>query len=285
MIGYNRLGSNGRLGNQMFQYAALRGIAEKHNYDWVVPPPTDYYEANYGLFDCFKMESVQEKNFGFIPSQFKTLKSRTFSFDAEFFENCPDDSNLDDYFQTEKYFQNVRDQIRNDFQFKDEHLEPCKEFISQFNGKVIFLHVRRTDYLNLQSYHLSCSLDYYKNALTEFSDEVPVLVFSDDIEWCKTQDIFSEDRFYFSENNQKYSHAHKDADGQLRKSLVPYTDLCLMSLCSDAIVANSSFSWWGAWLISNPNKKVIAPSAWFGPDANDIDSSDIVPSEWIRKQI
>ena len=67
MIGYNRLGSNGRLGNQMFQYASLRGIAAKHNYDWVVPPPTDYYEANYGLFDCFKMESVQEKILGLFP--------------------------------------------------------------------------------------------------------------------------------------------------------------------------------------------------------------------------
>ena len=62
MIGYNRLGSNGRLGNQMFQYAGLRCITEKHGYEWVIPPSTSKYEANYGLFDCFKMESVKEEN-------------------------------------------------------------------------------------------------------------------------------------------------------------------------------------------------------------------------------
>ena len=285
MIGYNRLGSNGRLGNQMFQYAGLRGIAEKHGYDWVVPPPDDYYEANYGLFDCFKMKSVEEKNLGFVPHQFPSVKSKVFSFDSEFFENCPDNCNLEDYFQTEKYFQHIENLIRQDFEFNDDYLNPCKEFIDQFNGKVISLHVRRTDYLNLQTYHLSCSLDYYRRALEEFPEDVPVLVFSDDIEWCSNQEIFSGDRFYFSQDQQKYSHLHRDADGQLRSSFVPYTDLCLMSLCSDAIIANSSFSWWGAWLISNPNKKVIAPNAWFGPDAKDIDSSDIVPTSWICKQI
>lgn len=285
MIGYNRLGSNGRLGNQMFQYAGLRGMATKHGYEWVVPPPTDYYEANYGLFDCFKMSSVEDKNFGFVPHQFQTLKSEKFSFNEEFFENCPDDCNIDDYFQTEKYFKNVEDLIRSDYEFKDDYLNPCKEFISQFNGKVVSLHVRRTDYVNLQNYHLPCSLKYYERALEEFSEETPVLIFSDDIEWCKQQEIFSGDRFYFSENTEQYSHVHKDADGQHRKSLVPYTDLCLMSLCSDAIIANSSFSWWGAWLISNPDKKVIAPDTWFGPDASDIDSSDLVPDSWIRKSI
>ena len=285
MIGYNRLGSNGRLGNQMFQYSGLRGIAERHGYEWVIPPPDDYYEANYGLFDCFEMKSVKEKNLGFVPHKFPTIKSKVFSFDSDFFENCPDNCNIEDYFQTEKYFENIQDIIRYDFQFKDEYLNPCKEFIQQFNGKVISLHVRRTDYVNLQSYHLCCSLDYYRKALEEFPDNIPVLVFSDDIYWCSTQEIFSGDRFYFSQDQEKYSHLHKDADGQLRSSLIPYTDLCLMSLCSDAIIANSSFSWWGAWLISNPNKKIVTPNAWFGPDAKDIDSSDIVPTSWIRKQI
>lgn len=281
MIGYNRLGSNGRLGNQMFQYAALRGIASTHQYEWVIPPPTDYYESNYGLFDCFKMSSVTEKNLGFLPHQFKTIKSSKFSFDKEFFENCPDNCNLDDYFQTEKYFKNIENDIRVDFEFKDEYLIPCKEFIGQFNGNVVFLHVRRTDYLKLQNYHLSCSINYYQKALEEFFENTPVLIFSDDIEWCKEQEIFSGDRFYFSENSEKYSHLHKDADGQYRSSLVPYTDLCLMSLCSDAIIANSSFSWWGAWLIKNTNKKVIAPNSWFGPDAS-LDGSDIVPENWIK---
>ena len=65
-ISYNRLGSNGRLGNQMFQYAGLRGIAANRKFDWLIPPPESYGDSNYGLFDCFKMSSVQEKNFGVI---------------------------------------------------------------------------------------------------------------------------------------------------------------------------------------------------------------------------
>lgn len=281
MIGYNRLGSNGRLGNQMFQYAGFRYISEKHGYDWVIPPPSSKYEANYGLFDCFKMSSVKEENFGFVPNNFQTFKSATFTFNQQFVDRCPDNCNLEDYFQSEKYFKPIEDLIRSDFEFKDDYLNPCKEFIDQFEGKVIFLHVRRGDYLNLQDYHPPCGLDYYSKALEEFPEDYPVLVFSDDIDWCSQQEIFSDERFYLSENNERYSHLHKDADGQMRSSLIPYTDLCLMSLCSDAIIANSSFSWWGAWLIKNKNKKIVAPNNWFGPSAN-IDSSDIIPDDWIK---
>lgn len=281
MIGYNRLGSNGRLGNQMFQYAGFRYVSEKHGYDWVIPPPSSKYEANYGLFDCLKMSSVKEENFGFVPNNFQTFKSATFTFNQQFVDQCPDNCNLEDYFQSEKYFKPIEDLIRSDFEFKDDYLNPCKEFIDQFKGKVIFLHVRRGDYLNLQDYHPPCGLDYYSKALEEFPEDYPVLVFSDDIDWCSQQEIFSGDRFYLSENNERYSHLHKDADGQMRNSFIPYTDLCLMSLCSDAIIANSSFSWWGAWLIKNKNKKIVAPNAWFGSSAN-IDSSDVVPHDWIK---
>lgn len=283
-IGYNRLGSNGRLGNQMFQYAALRGIATNRGYEFMIPPPDDKYEANYGLFDCFKMESVIPKNFGFVPHKFASYKLPEFRFYEDFFNECPDDCNLDDYFQSCKWFDNVKDLIRSDFTFKNEILEPCMEMIKDV-GECISIHVRRTDYVNLQSYHPICSLDYYVSALEEFSDNMPVLVFSDDIEWCGQQEIFSGDRFLLSQNEERYNHLHKDADGQMRHSLVPDTDLCLMSLCSHNIIANSSFSWWGAWLNNNPNKKIVAPDRWFGDAAKISDTSDLVPLEWIRKPI
>ncbi len=285
MIGYNRLGSNGRLGNQMFQYAALRGIAANRGYDWVIPPPGDHYEANYGLFDCFKMSSVTESNFGFVPHKFETIATKGFHFDEEFFNNCPDNHNLNDYFQTEKYFKNVESTIRSDFEFIDDYLNPCQEFMSEFTDDVIFLHVRRTDYTKLQNYHPVCTEKYYLSALEEFDSNIPVLVFSDDIDWCKDQSIFSSDRFLFSESQDTYRHMHKDADGIYRKSLIPYTDLCLMSLCSHAIIANSSFSWWGAWLINNPNKKVIAPSPWFGVEASHNDTKDLIPQSWVIKEL
>jgi hypothetical protein len=91
------------------------------------------------------------------------------------------------------------------------------------------------------------------------------------MDWVKEQDIFKPDRFMLSEPVDKYP------DG----SYTPYSDLCLMSLCSHAIIANSSMSWWGAWLQSNPNKKVIAPKMWFGPAYADKDTKDLYCSDWI----
>jgi hypothetical protein len=278
MIGYTRLGSNGRLGNQMFQYAALRGIASHHGYEWKIPSPEEHYQTNYGLFDCFKMSGVKENNIGFVPSNFPYIKAKTSSFDKELFDNCSDNCNLDDYFQTEKYFIHIENEIRQDFEFKKEYFEPSQKFIDSV-GDVIFLHIRRGDYVNLQHYHPLCDMEYYEKALEHFDKDISVLVFSDDIEWCSQQKLFSSDRFLFSENNERYSHVHIDADGQIRHSLIPYTDLCLMSLCSGGIIANSSFSWWGAWL-SNSNQ-IIAPKNWYGSAAA-IDDSDLVPERWER---
>ena len=101
-ISYNRLGSNGRLGNQMFQYAGLRGIASNRNFEWLIPRPDNYGDSNYGLFDCFEMSSVKEENFGQLNGQ--SIATGQFHFSQEFFDNCPNNINLHDYFQTEKYF-------------------------------------------------------------------------------------------------------------------------------------------------------------------------------------
>ena len=171
MIGYNRLGSNGFLGNQMFQYAGLRGIAANMNYKWVIPSPDSYYDANYGLFDCFKMGSVSSDNFGLINS--KSHATGLCHFDDELFNNCPDNISLNDYFQSEKYFKNVEHIIRKDFTFKDGILETCKPFIESLH-KPVFLHVRRGDYLNVPDFHPVCSIDYYRKALSYFDDDCEV---------------------------------------------------------------------------------------------------------------
>ena len=179
-ISYNRLGSNGRLGNQMFQYAGLRGIAANRGFDWLIPPPDSYGDSNYGLFDCFKMSSVEEKNFGLMNA--KSIQTGQFHFVQEFFDGCPDNVNLHDYFTTEKYFKNVEDIIRKDFTFKDEILEPCKEIIDELDNP-IFMHLRRGDYAVNPDAHPICSLEYYGKALTYFDKDIPVLVFSDDIDF------------------------------------------------------------------------------------------------------
>lgn len=277
-ISYNRLGSNGRLGNQMFQYAALRGIAAHRGFDWLIPRPDSYGDSNYGLFDCFRMESVQESNFGILDAQ--SISTGEFHFIPEFFNTCPDNVNLHDYFTSEKYFLNVSNIIRKDYTFKDEILEPCKEIIDGIDNP-IFLHVRRGDYLVKPEAHPPCSIDYYKEALTYFKEDSSVLVFSDDIEWCKEQELFSDDRFMLSEYTEKYPQTCDTLQGR-QQALIPYFDLCMMSLCNGGIIANSTMSWWGAWLIRTPSQPIIAPKNWFGSMYSHYNMSDLIPLGWIE---
>lgn len=277
-ISYNRLGSNGRLGNQMFQYAALRGIAAHRGFDWLIPKPDSYGDSNYGLFDCFRMESVQESNFGILNAQ--SISTGEFHFIQEFFNTCPDNVNLHDYFTSEKYFLNVSNIIRKDYTFKDEILEPCKEIIDEIENP-IFLHVRRGDYLVKPEAHPACPISYYEKALTHFDKDSSVLVFSDDIEWCKEQELFSDDRFMLSEYTEKYPQTCDTLQGR-QQALIPYFDLCMMSLCNGGIIANSTMSWWGAWLIRTPSQPIIAPKNWFGSQYAHYNMSDLIPSGWIE---
>lgn len=277
-ISYNRLGSNGRLGNQMFQYAGLRGIAANRGYDWVIPRPDSYGDSNYGLFDCFEMGSVEEKNFGKLNAP--SIATGQFHFSQDFFDGCPDNTNLHDYFTTEKYFANIKDVIRKDFTFKKEILEPCKEIVDELENP-IFMHVRRGDYVVNPSAHPMCPISYYEKALELFDENSPVLVFSDSIEWCKEQEFFQGDRFMLSEYDEKYS---QTADTLLGKqnTLIPYFDLCMMTLCNGGIIANSTMSWWGAWLMENKTQPIVAPKPWFGTHYNDYNMNDLLPDGWVE---
>jgi hypothetical protein len=283
MLAFNKIGNLGRLGNQMFEYAAVRGIAAKHGYDWSIPPFHLTGIENYSLHNCFKLESVEEQNLQ-VRDDFSYVQERFFHFDEELFEECPDDVSLHGFFQSEKYFKHISDDIRKDFTFHDEHLIPCQEFMVDLKDQQpIMLHVRRGDpnlvdprgfkwsYTQCGDQHPVQPLEYYEKALSQFDENQPVIVFSDSPEWVKEQEFFSSDRFLVSEPQEKYG------DG----SYTPYSDLCLMSLCSHAIIANSSLSWWGAWLISNPNKKVVAPKMWFGPAYADKNTKDLYCPDWI----
>jgi len=282
MLAFNGIGNLGRLGNQMFEYATLRGIAAAHGYNWMIPPYDTQSIENYSLHYCFKMEDVDDTHLGLLQAGY--VQERFFHYDEDLAERCPDDVSLHGFFQSEKYFKNVEDVIRREYTFHDEHLEPCKEIMEEFKDQEpIMLHVRRGDpnltdprgfkwsYTQCSSMHPPQTLDYYERSLAEFDDNQPVFVFSDSVDWVKEQEFFSDDRFMISEPVDKYS------DG----SFTPYTDLCLMSLCSHAIIANSSMSWWGAWLQANPNKKVIAPKNWFGPAYADKDTTDLYCPDWI----
>lgn len=300
MIGYDRLGSNGRLGNQMFQYASLRGIAANRNFDWCIPPKDFPSLNNYGIQDTFKLKYLKEKNIGLINNIINsnekfsfynlansnpTTKNRiekSYEFDEDLFNNLEDNTNIDGFFQTERYFKHIENEIREDFEFIDGILEPCKEFISQFS-EVIFLHIRRGDNVGREDLCRIPTLEnYYTKALNYFSDTTAVLVCSDDIEWCKEQKFFDEDRFYLSENNERYNHKCLDGDNVLRNSTIPYVDLCLMSLCNGGIIPTSTLSWWGGYLQKNRTSPIIVQDPWFGPTLSYNNTKDLIPNDWIK---
>ena len=268
MIGFNALGRMGRLCNQMFQYASLKGFARKIGADIIIPNYETAVDDGIGnmlrteLFDSFDL-NVQTGllNNGHAP----IVQERFFHFDEELFNHCPDHVILQGYFQTEKYFKHIEDEIRDDFIFHPEISTPCKEMIDGVENPIA-LHVRRTDYIKNSENHFNLPIEYYKVALDHFDSDRNVIVFSDDPLWCHDESLFSDDRFIISENEDNR------------------VDLCLMSMCDDFIIANSSYSWWGAWLSSNQNKKVIAPVQWFGKTGytKDHNTKDLIPNDWTR---
>ena len=153
MIGYNRLGSNGRLGNQMFQYASLRGIASKNGYDWCIPPEEYDHKDNYGLFETFKLISVAPKNLGFVQGDY--VQENDHCFLEDFFKVLPDNVSLDGYFQTEKYFSHIREEILADYTFRDDYYLPCKQYIDSLDSPPIFLHIRQSDNIAVSYTHLT----------------------------------------------------------------------------------------------------------------------------------
>lgn len=259
MIGFNHLGLHGRLGNQMFQYAALRGIAYTKGYEFCIPDSKFNNEwEDHQLFEAFELPNLKYKKF--LSGNY--YQESQFNYSQEYVDDCPDNINLFGYFQTEKYFSHIADSIREDFTFKDNILTPCKEAF-EFE-EAISLHVRRTDYLEKSKDHPPCSLEYYQEALSRFNNNLPVLIFSDDTEWCKEQELFKPDRFMISESDWNL------------------VDMCLMTMCSHHIISNSTFSWWGAWLSGSNN--VVAPSRWFGDCGYTVNNNidDIIPERWSK---
>ena len=123
------------------------------------------------------------------------------------------------------------------------------------------IHVRRGDYVKHPNHHPVQTIEYYNKSVEMVGKDTTIVVFSDDIEWCKKN---------FNIDNIIYIEDEKD-----------YIELYLMSLCDNNIISNSSFSWWGAWLNTNENKKVIAPNKWFGSAINE-NTNDIIPKGWIK---
>ncbi len=265
MIGFNELGRKGNLGNQMFQFAALRGVSSHKNYSFQFPPNDRTRIHDYSLFKLFDLKSVSKKNIGYVP--FDTYKSPSsidddsvgFEFDQFFFENCPDNVNINGFFQSEKYFVDIKEDLKKDFSFKKKHLKHIERYKSELDQEFIAIHIRRGDYLKFPLHHPVLRDKYYATAL-ELMPNWQIVIFTDD-KSCINEFEFLKNRRYVVSNFADSGH-----------------DLALMSTASALVTANSSFSWWGAWL--SESKTICAPKNWFGPELSHLNTKDLLPDSW-----
>ena len=262
-VAFNYLGKLGQLGNQMFQFAATLGVARYTGITYTIPNHDEVLIDALGnklrieLFDCF---DIKPENTGILKTDY-VVAEKGFEFNPSILSISREvDYTLHGFFQTEKYFKHCEEEVRNQFKFKEEIVNECNDIIEKCFNNPIALHIRRGDFLINSGNHYNQSLDYYEEALSKFDSKRQVVIFSDDPQWCVEQKLFESDRFIVSSGND------------------PYVDLYLMTQCSDFIIANSTFSWWGAWLANRG--KVIAPKKWFGPNNSHLNTKDLYPEHW-----
>lgn len=265
MITHRTIGLQGRLGNQMFQYASTVGIAIKNNYNY-----------------CFDFSNTKIKNYFNITSdECKTIlidnsisiisKDQTeytaqdmweegdsTKFNPNLFNN-PDYVSYHSYLQSYKYFEHCTELIRDQFSFKQSYTE-IDHLFNQYDFTAI--HVRRTDYLNHTKYFNILSMDWYNKAveyILKFEKNTKFMIFGDDKSWCKNN---------FLQDNCVVSPFETEIE-----------DLYAMTLCKNHIISNSTFAWWGSWL-SKESKITIAPKIWFGPEGPQ-SWNDIYIKNWL----
>ena len=285
----------GGLGNQMFQYALGRALAHMNNTELKLD--IGEFEKHYKLHryslqhlnidaeiatsdEINRLKSGNESRL--ISPLLKVFRKiykknavrnyvteNKFSFDASIL-SLGDNAYLDGYWQSEKYFIDIQDIIRQEFRLKtppDWNNESIIEQIGTVNS--VAVHIRRGDYVsdqNANSVHGTASLEYYTKAAKKImnSTKSPIFfIFSDDPEWVKKNLNLPSSMIFVDHNGPEKN----------------YEDLRLMSLCKHHIIANSTFSWWGTWLAKHKDQKVIAPLRWFN---NDVNTNDLIPDRWER---
>lgn len=263
----------GGIGNQMFQYAAAKSLASRLSME-----QTLYFEDHYDLanrnfalsvFNISCRQASDKELNEYLPSRgvkrrLKKLlginytgklyrEQHMFLLDKGFF-NIDKEVFFSGFWQNYRYFKDVEEELREDFRFVTSPSGLNETTINkiQSTDTSVSVHVRRTDYINPKSGLYPLPLSYYERAIKKLESDLGksphYFFFSDDPEWVReTFGSMMGDRFSLIEHNDG-QHGHED--------------LRLMSTCNHHIIANSSFSWWGAWLNSKPNKKVIAPEVW-----------------------
>ncbi len=266
----------GGLGNQMFQIATglSHGIdnndgevffSEKTNLGIIATHRKDYNDTIFEYLPRLKE-----------PTHMRIYSERGFEYQKLPYEK---EMRMRGYFQSEKYFKNNKDSVVKFFKtclLRQDIKNLVNENLEKFSNsspKTISVHIRRGDYVNLQHVHPVQSEKYYESALIAISNKLVIsyekliedyklVIFSDDIAWCKNSNLFSKFNCHFVEGNEDY------------------IDMYVMSMCKHHIIANSSFSWWGAYLNESDDKIVVAPKLWFGPQGPKTWNS-VYCTEWI----
>ena len=280
----------GGLGNQMFQYATARRLAEKHSTILKLDVTGfEQYKLHRYSLHCFQIweylatsdeiKSIlgnsqniinrAKRKFGYSQDN-KWLREKHFHFDANIL-SAPNNILLDGFWQSEKYFSDIADILRREFVVKYQQDYQSKKFSELIQeAQSVCIHVRRADYVQnhvTNQVHGTCDSNYYDSCVKYITERISnphFFVFSDEPEWAR--------------ENLKlgYPTTIVDCNDASRN----YEDLRLMSQCQHNIIANSTFSWWGAWLNNNPNKIVCAPKKWFNDATRD--TKDIIPDTWLK---
>lgn len=283
---------SGGLGNQMFQYAAAKALAVRLDSGYQL----DLYsfsKKTKATVRCYELDifslsapvaktlkgKLVTKIYPYIQkhrSFFQCIGVFTDTYAVLYqpkFEEIKGNVVLYGYFQNEKYFENIAADLRKDFLFKKPLIDKNLDISNRLQcSQSVAIHIRRGDYLTNQSSasnFITLDKAYYEKAIEYIVlnvDNPEFFVFSEDFEWIKENLNFENYPVTFIDWN---------------KGMDSYIDMQLMSLCKHNVIANSSFSWWGAWLNANTGKKVIAPNIWFQDEKKNELLRDFYPEEWI----
>ncbi len=281
---YTRI--RGGLGNQLFQYCVARRLADRLGVN-VGLDIREYNEDSafemglhrFNLRAEYNPEGlIRHKKDGklsyvwdvILGNQKHVYQEPFLGFDSDVL-SLSNGTYFKGYWQSEKYFKDTKEQILNDLTITEKPSAENANVLKQIdNCLAVSLHIRRGDYVSNSGYnaaHGTCDLAYYQRAVAHLVDrigkDIVVFAFSDDPEWVAENLKLPVDVKYMGHNSSQKN----------------YEDLRLMSNCKHHIIANSSFSWWGAWLNKDPNKVVIAPQVWFADPK--MSNPDILPSEWM----
>ena len=294
----------GGIGNQMFQYAFGKCLANKLNlefkYDYSYNlVRTDFNPSDIqSIFNLFSLEGQQAskkeikqfhlltqdsklkkgvqflKRYFFLKNNFRQIFEKNTKFDKTIFEFVNTNLYLSGHWQSEKYFLPIADSIRHDFKFGKIVCDGNEFWTRKIqNSNSVSIHLRGRDYVSnnvTRSQHFTCDIEYYRKAILLVKEKYNTpcfYIFSDDPDWAKSylKEFETENFSFVTGNNWNTS---------------PISDMYLMSLCKHNIIANSSFSWWAAWLNDNPNKIIFCPLKWF--NEKEFEINDLIPMSWTK---